>query len=278
MKLARVIYNDRTFLAEVSGEDSFHLYETTLEQYMHDKRLPQKVATASRSQVRLLPPLILQRNVMCVGLNYRDHAAESLKIPSKEFVLPSVPIIFTKATTSAAGPDQELPFPARALESLDWEVELGVVIGTRCKNITEQQAWDVVFGLTIVNDISARNQQKAGKQFFKGKSFDHSCPFGPWIVTKDEFSLPLDIQLRCFVDGEKKQDSSTAHMIFSVPQLIAHLSDGMTLLPGDLIATGTPGGVGFAREPQEFLHHGSSIRCEIEGIGVLENTIIEEQE
>jgi 2-keto-4-pentenoate hydratase/2-oxohepta-3-ene-1,7-dioic acid hydratase in catechol pathway len=158
---------------------------------------------------------------------------------------------------------------------MDWEVELAIIIGRRGKSIARAQAPNYVFGYTVVNDVSARDIQNAhGGQFFKGKSLDGACPMGPWIVTRDEVPDPHALAIRCRVNGVVKQDSSTAELIFDVPAIVEWLSRGMTLLPGDIVATGTPSGVGFARTPPEFLKPGDVVECEIEGIGTIRNTVV----
>jgi 2-keto-4-pentenoate hydratase/2-oxohepta-3-ene-1,7-dioic acid hydratase in catechol pathway len=217
-----------------------------------------------------------RRNILCIGMNYRKHAAESLRAKGKQpVVMPEVPVFFTKATTAVTGPYADIPYDASISTQIDWEVELAVVIGKRGKNIARAEAMDYVFGYTILNDVSARDIQNShGGQFFKGKSLDGACPMGPFIVTKDEIPDPHALKLQCRVNGSVKQDWHTGDMIFDIPATIEWLSRGMTLLPGDVIATGTPHGVGFARTPPEFLKPGDVVECEIGGIGMLRNTIV----
>ena len=226
--------------------------------------------------LKLLAPIPEpRRNVFCVGMNYREHAAESLRAKNLPVKMPEVPVFFTKATTAVAGPYADIPFDAQVSTKIDWEVELAVVIGRQGKNIPRATALDYVFGYTVLNDISARDLQNAhGGQFFKGKSLDGSCPMGPWIVTKEEVPDPHALKLRCRVNGVLKQEWHTGDMIFDIPTLIEWLSRGMTLLPGDVLATGTPHGVGFARTPPEFLQPGDVVECEIDGIGALRNTVV----
>jgi 2-keto-4-pentenoate hydratase/2-oxohepta-3-ene-1,7-dioic acid hydratase in catechol pathway len=222
----------------------------------------------------LLAPLPKpRRNIFCVGLNYLEHAREGARAAGRELKLPSVPMFFTKATNAVNGPFNDIPFEARVSAQIDWEVELGVVIGRRGKNISAAEAMRYVFGYTVVNDISARDLQTAHGQFFKGKSLDGACPMGPWILTADEIPDPHALPLRCRVNGVTKQDSNTNDMIFKIPALIESLSLGMTLEPGDVIATGTPQGVGFARTPPEFLAPGDVVECEVEGIGMIRNAV-----
>jgi 2-keto-4-pentenoate hydratase/2-oxohepta-3-ene-1,7-dioic acid hydratase in catechol pathway len=171
------------------------------------------------------------------------------------------------------GPYGSIPFDAAVSDQLDWEAELAVVIGRSGKNIPESEAMDYVFGYTVANDVSARDLQRQGKQFFKGKSLDGTCPMGPWIVTTAELTDPHNLRITSRVNGETKQDSNTDKMIFNIPATIAYLSRGMTLLPGDIISTGTPSGVGFARTPPEFLQPGDVVECEIEQIGTIRNGV-----
>jgi 2-keto-4-pentenoate hydratase/2-oxohepta-3-ene-1,7-dioic acid hydratase in catechol pathway len=229
----------------------------------------------SLDDVRLLAPIpVPRRNIMCLGLNYLEHAEESYTAQGKNVSLKEVPLVFTKATTAVIGPYDPIPLDPAASDQIDWEVELGVVIGSTGKNISEAEAMDYVFGYTIINDVSARDLQRAGKQFFKGKSLDGSCPMGPWIVTTAELPDPHVLRVTSRVNGETKQDSNTDKMIFNIPTTIAYLSRGMTLLPGDIISTGTPSGVGFARTPPEFLQPGDIVECEVEQIGVIRNEVI----
>lgn len=215
-----------------------------------------------------------RRNIFCLGLNYVEHAKESFGARGREVKLPTTPLFFTKATNTVIGPYATIPFDAAVSSQIDWEVELAVVIGRHGKNIPAAEAMDYVFGYTVVNDVSARDLQTGhGGQFFKGKSLDGTCPMGPWIVTADEIPDPHALTLRCCVNGVLKQESTTADMIFNIPTTIEILSRGMTLEPGDVIATGTPSGVGFARTPPEFLKPGDVVECEIEGIGIIQNPV-----
>lgn len=214
-----------------------------------------------------------RRNVMCLGLNYAAHAAESYTAQGKDVSLPDVPIVFTKATTAVSGPYDDIPFDAAVSELIDWEVELAVIIGKTGKNISAEEALSYAFGYMVLNDVSARDLQRRGKQYFKGKSLDGACPTGPWIVTADVIGDPQNLRVTSRVNGVIKQDDTTAHMIFDVAHTIAYLSQGMTLLPGDIIATGTPEGVGFARKPPEYLQPGDVVACEVEKVGIIENRI-----
>jgi 2-keto-4-pentenoate hydratase/2-oxohepta-3-ene-1,7-dioic acid hydratase in catechol pathway len=225
------------------------------------------------SALALLAPLDPTRgNILAVGRNYQKHAEEGARAQGTE-VKP--PTFFTKAITSIAGPHDEIRIDPAVSEEIDWEVELGVVVGKRGVNIPRADALSHVFGYTVINDVSARDIQNGwGGQFFKGKSLDGSCPSGPWVVTADEVPYPQAIRLRLLVNGEVKQDASTADMIYPVDEVIRWLSIGMTLLPGMLIATGTPEGVGFARQPPEFLKPGDLMESEVGGVGKLSNRCV----
>jgi 2-keto-4-pentenoate hydratase/2-oxohepta-3-ene-1,7-dioic acid hydratase in catechol pathway len=214
------------------------------------------------------------KNVFCLGLNYVAHAKESAAARNRETKIPDIPVIFSKVPTTVNGPFDAIPVDRSVTNQVDWEVELGVIIGTAGRNIPRADALSHVFGYTVVNDISARDVQIAhGGQWFKGKSLDGSCPMGPVIVTADEFGDPQAKRLQCRVNGVSKQDASTADMIFPVATIIEWLSKGMTLEAGDIIATGTPSGVGMGRDPKEFLNKGDVVETEIEGIGTIRNTV-----
>jgi 2-keto-4-pentenoate hydratase/2-oxohepta-3-ene-1,7-dioic acid hydratase in catechol pathway len=223
--------------------------------------------------VTLEAPILPSRNVFCVGRNYLEHAKEGARALGREFKLPAQPTFFTKASTAIAAPGSILRLPAHASREYDFEAELAVVIGDLCKDVREEDALRVIFGYTALNDVTARNLQRAHGQWFKGKSLDGTCPIGPWIVTGDEIGDAAALEIVFRRNGSEKQHSNTSQMIFGVPRLIAELSLGMTLLPGDVIATGTPEGVGFARTPPEFLADGDVMEVEIEKIGVLRNTV-----
>jgi 2-keto-4-pentenoate hydratase/2-oxohepta-3-ene-1,7-dioic acid hydratase in catechol pathway len=228
-----------------------------------------------QATVRLLAPIPRPRkNVFCVGWNYVGHFQEGEAVRKSGDELPKHPVFFSKAATAIIGPDEPIPFDARVSSKIDWEVELGVVIGKAGKNIAEADAMDHVFGYTVINDVSARDlQRRHGGQWLKGKSLDGTCPMGPCIVTRDELSYD-DLRVMTRVNGLIKQDSRTSFMYFKLPRLIAELSLGMTLEPGDVLSTGTPQGVGFARTPPEFLAPGDVMESEIEGIGVLRNPVV----
>ncbi len=231
--------------------------------------------TIPLSQVKLLAPIPRpRRNIFCVGWNYLDHFEEGAKARPHIKEMPAHPAFFSKVPTTTNGPYDEIPLHAGVTEKLDWEVELGVIIGEGGINISEADAMKHVFGYTVVNDVSAREvQRRHGQQWFKGKSLDGLCPMGPWITTADEVPRPDELRVVCRVNGTVKQDSNTRHMYFKIPRLIAELSAGLTLEPGDIISTGTPSGVGHARTPPEFLKAGDTLETEIAGLGLLHNKI-----
>ncbi len=219
-------------------------------------------------EVALEAPVRRPGKVLAVGLNYRDHAEEA------GMEIPKVPMIFNKQSTSVHPPGRPFHLP-RASDKLDYEGELAFVIGRRCRHVPVERAAEVIAGYTIVNDVSVRDWQIRVPTFTMGKSFDTHCPMGPWIVTGDEID-PHTLAIRTWVNGELRQDSNTKHLIFDCFALVAHLSEAFTLEPGDVVATGTPAGVGAARKPRTYLVAGDVVRIAIEGIGELENGVVEE--
>lgn len=229
------------------------------------------------SAVNILPPIIPERNIFCVGKNYHDHAAEFSKSgfdhSAKEGeIAPEFPVVFTKTPETVIGHKQKIPRYKNVTSQLDYEAELGVIIGKGGKNITRQNASEHVWGYTVINDMTARDLQKNHRQWFIGKSLDGFCPMGPWITTADEMDLSRTT-LRCWVNGELRQHASVSQLIFDIPTLIETLSAGIELKPGDVIATGTPAGVGIGFTPPKFLQAGDSVCIEISGIGNLENEV-----
>ena len=225
-------------------------------------------------EVRLLSPVNPRRNVMCVGWNYLPHFEEGAKIHGDR-ELPDRPAFFSKTTTTVIGPNDDVPAHTELTSQLDYEVELGVVIGERVTGLTEENALDAIAGYVVAQDISARDLQKAhGGQWYKGKSLDGTCPIGPWLVSAEAIGDPQDLDIECRVDGEVRQSSNTKHMIFPIRRLLAELSAGLTLLPGDIFLTGTPEGVGMSMEPPGFLKPGQLIESTIQGIGTLRNRVV----
>ncbi|MCX7174756.1 MAG: fumarylacetoacetate hydrolase family protein [Proteobacteria bacterium] len=231
------------------------------------------------ASVRLDAPLPRpRRNIFCVGKNYHAHAREfarsgfdsSAGKPGDD--IPSDPIIFSKVPESVIAPGAAIRIPVGVSEAVDYEAELTIVIGRGGRGISKAQAMEHVWGYTIVNDVTARDWQQRHQQWLIGKSFDTFCPMGPWLVTADEFDGG-DTRIRCWVNDELRQDARTTDLIFDIPTLIAAISAGITLYPGDLIATGTPVGVGIGFKPPKYLKAGDSVRIEVDGIGVLENPV-----
>jgi 2-keto-4-pentenoate hydratase/2-oxohepta-3-ene-1,7-dioic acid hydratase in catechol pathway len=222
------------------------------------------------SDATLLAPVPTPSKVIAIGQNYMDHCREQGVDP------PTLPVIFTKFTTAIIGPGAEIRWDPELTNKVDYEVELAVVIGRKARRISEKEALDYVAGYTVCNDVSARNLQFSDGQWVRGKSLDTFCPLGPWLVTRDEIPDPQNLAVRTTLNGEVMQESTTAEMIFGVRALIAFASRAFTLLPGDVIVTGTPPGVGVFRDPPVFLQDGDEITVEVEGIGQLTNHCVEE--
>ncbi len=225
------------------------------------------------AEVRLLPPVRPPKNVFCVGRNYVAHAEEGYRARGEEIKLPALPTFFTKAPNTIVGQDADVALEAEVSPQYDWEAELAVIIGKKCKDVSEKDALDVIFGYSCLNDVTARDLQRDYGQWFKGKSLDNSCPLGPWIVDAQESGDAQNLEIMLRVNGVEKQHSNTRLMIFNIKRIIAELTKGFTIEPGDVIATGTPEGVGFARTPPEFLKDGDTMEVEIEKIGVLRNKV-----
>jgi 2-keto-4-pentenoate hydratase/2-oxohepta-3-ene-1,7-dioic acid hydratase in catechol pathway len=217
------------------------------------------------ADIELLAPIARPGKIVAVGRNYREHATEEGAVP------PTTPVLFTKYSSSVTGPGSEIRWRAADTAQVDYEAELGVVIGRRTRDVGAGDALDAVLGYTCLNDVSARDMQVQDGQWVRAKSLDTFCPMGPWIVTRDELPDPGRLSIRCTVNGEIRQDASTAELIHGVAELIAFCSRHFTLEPGDVIATGTPGGVGAFRVPPVFLADGDVVAVTIEGVGTLEN-------
>ena len=233
-------------------------------------------AWVDAAQLRILAPIpVPVRNVFCVGRNYVDHIKEGYAKAGKEAKLPEVPQFFTKATGAVNSPDGDVRLDSRLTNLLDYEVELAVVIGRGGRDIRVASAFDHVFGYTVANDFTARDLQRRHEQWFKGKSLDTTCPLGPCIVDRAEIGDPRTLELSLTVNGTERQRARAAQMIFDIPTIIASLSAGLTLEPGDMIATGTPSGVGFAMNPAQALKGGDLVVSRIDRIGELRNHIVE---
>ncbi|MDN5874229.1 MAG: fumarylacetoacetate hydrolase family protein [Sinobacteraceae bacterium] len=218
------------------------------------------------ADVKLHAPIARPGKILGLGLNYRDHAVEA------KMELPSQQLWFAKMSTAANGPFDPIQLP-RVSDKLDYEAELAVVIGRRCRHVDRADADAVIAGYCVANDVSVRDWQLRTSQFTLGKSFDTHAPFGPWIVTADEVAHPQNLGIRCFVNGEQRQNSRTSAMTFDCQSMVEHLSQAMTLEPGDLLLTGTPAGVGALSNPPRYLIPGDIVRVEIDGIGAIENRV-----
>lgn len=226
------------------------------------------------AQVRLKAPIPRPRkNVVALGLNYRDHAEEAARASGRPLRLPEYPIFFTKPATAVIGPEDDVLLDERATKQLDYEVEFAVVLGKRCKNVRASEADDVIWGYTICNDVSARDLQFRHGQWFKGKSLDTTCPIGPYLVHKSAVPDPRRLGVRMRVNGQLRQSSTVDQLIFDVPTCIEYLSLGQTLEPGEIIITGTTSGVGFAMSPPSFLKDGDVMEAEVDELGVLRNRV-----
>ena len=231
------------------------------------------------NEVRILAPIpVPVRDIICVGKNYAEHAKEvqrsSFNTLQGKQAVPTKPIIFNKATTSVIGPNDKIETKNDETKTTDYEGELGVIIGKRAKNISKANAFDIIFGYTIINDVTARELQNNHKQWFIGKSPDTYCPMGPAVITKDEINNIDEVKLQTFVNGEERQVGVVKDMVFTIPVLIETLTKSMTLVEGDIIATGTPAGVGIGFDPPKFLKPGDKVKVSIEPIGTLENEVI----
>jgi 2-keto-4-pentenoate hydratase/2-oxohepta-3-ene-1,7-dioic acid hydratase in catechol pathway len=230
---------------------------------------PEKTSPLNLADVKLLAPIPRPPKFICVGLNYRDHAAES------KMEVPPVPTIFNKFTNVVIGPGDTIVLP-KVSRKPDYEAELAFVIGRGGRYIPAAQAMGHVFGYTIVNDVSARDFQNATTQWLMGKTFDTFAPMGPWIVTKDEIADPHALDISLEIGGVVLQNSNTRELIFKIPELIEYISQVVTLEPGDIVATGTPPGVGFAQKPPRWLRPGDEVIVRIQGIGELRNPVAAE--
>ena len=220
------------------------------------------------AEVKVMAPLLAPSKIIAVGLNYIDHCKEA-NLP-----VPTEPVLFSKFPNSIVGPYDDLSWPVDVTKEVDYEVELGVVIGKQGRDIKESEAMDYVFGYTVVNDVSARDLQFANaKQWDRGKSLDTFCPWGPYIVTRDEITDPHVLGVRTILNGKEMQNSNTKNLIFNIPKILAYASQGTTLMPGDLIPTGTPFGVGFSRKPPVYLKDGDECVCEVDKIGAIRNRV-----
>ena len=258
MKIARYRYDGQTRYGIVEGD---RVYPCDGDPFTELTKSQKAIDLGS---VRLLAP-VSPPNILCLGLNYRRHADESA------MPYPAAPLLFIKATTTLCGPGDPIVLPEAYQDSIDYEVELVIVIGKKAKDVSEEEVPRVVLGYTIGNDVSNRAAQFNDGQWARGKSHDTFCPIGPAIVTDLDGD---NLNISCRLEGQTMQDSNTSDMIFSCRQIVSYLSRSLTLLPGTIIMTGTPSGVGFARKPPVFLKAGQTVECRIEGIGLLANPIV----
>lgn len=225
-------------------------------------------------EVKLSAPIPYpKRNVICLGKNYLDHVNEVKSLKNVNADVPKKPIYFSKIAYPAVGHKEYVIAHSDVVKQLDYEVELAIIIGKKCKNVSKEEAEELIFGYTIANDISARDIQQDHVQWHKGKSFDTYCPMGPYIVHKSNIAFPPNLEIKSYVNGELRQNGNTSQLIFDIPTIISDLTKGITLYPGDIIITGTPAGVGAGFNPPRYLYSGDTIECVIEGIGTLTNTI-----
>ncbi len=236
---------------------------------------PPPGATVAPGTYRLLAPIPRPaKNVFCVGRNYIEHVAEGDRAAGRETETPKYPQFFTKPPTAVIATEDTVPSYAAITRVLDYEVELALVIGRPGSDIPAERAFEHIFGYTVINDISARDLQRRHGQWFKGKGLDRSCPMGPWIIPADEIAAPPDLRISLTVNGELRQDSRTSQLIFDIPTVMATLSQGLTFETGDVIATGTPSGVGYAMTPPRVLGPGDVVEATVEGIGTLVTRIV----
>lgn len=261
----------------VTAKTMIELIRSTTAEKLNELRL---VAAGFEGEdienITLCAPIpVPEQDIICLGINYMDHAEESAKFHNEKFEgeRPHA-VYFSKRVNEAVPQDGFIDSHKEIVDSLDYEVELAVIIGRDAKNVTKEDAYNYVFGYTILNDVSARNLQTRHKQFYFGKSLDGFTPMGPWIVTADEFNNPPILKVQARVNGELRQSSSTDKLIFDIPHVIHELSQGMTLKAGTIISMGTPAGVGMGFKPPKFLKSGDVVECEIEGIGVLKNIVL----
>ena len=274
MKLATIREGGRTLAVRIDGDDAVELGVADVGQVLQREDWRTWAATAEGSRrpadgLDYAPVVPAPDKIICVGLNYRNHILEM----GRE--LPEHPTLFAKYRQALIGANDEITLPAVS-ENVDWEAELAVVIGTRARHVSEDDAESVIAGYAVFNDVSVRDYQYRTLQWLQGKTFEHSTPLGPWLVTTDESPGP-GRQIECEVDGEQMQRSDTAELVHAPAALVAYLSTIITLEPGDVIATGTPGGVGTAREPQVFLRDGQTVVTRITGLGECRNVCRKEQ-
>lgn len=284
MRIVKYLYdNEKHFglvldngqIAKLSAESLQDLMVDYYSDLKPNEMLLEKHDRLDLSDVKILAPVEYpERNIFCIGKNYAEHALELEGKTTKEIEgLPDDPIYFSKIAGPALGHEGKIKLHKNVTKEVDYEVELGVVIGKTCKNLTEAEVKDYIFGYTIINDVTARDLQRKHIQWLRGKSLDTFCPMGPVLVTKDEIEDHGNLEISLKINGEVRQASNTSKMIFSIEKIISELSSGITLLPGDVIATGTPEGVGMGFVPPKYLKVGDVVTCTVESIGELTNYV-----
>lgn len=285
MRLATVAFEQSSSAAVLFDDDTYGLVRTLagrndngdVMSLIASPLRPDEVSALSRiplAGVQFLPPVTPRKNVLCVGKNYVAHAIEGARAEGlAKAEIPTTPIWFTKAPTALVGHQGSIIAPAGFENCLDYEGELAVIVGRSARNLTRENALNAVFGYTVFNDVTARDIQEERKQWFKGKSSDTFGPIGPWVVTSDELTDPQSLQITTMINGEIRQDDNTRNMIFSVRDLLVDISQGITLQPGDVIATGTPEGVAWGMTEPKYLKPGDRVSVQIEQIGRFENTV-----
>jgi len=274
MKIARVTIGTQVVLACVEGDkatllarDAGESWIDPLRVWLETGRPVNATDVLAFSETNVLAPVRAPQKIVCVGLNYTDHAAEQNK------PLPKAPMFFGKAPSAIVGPGDDICFASDASSQVDYEAELAVVIDRRCRNVSVEEALDYVFGYTVCNDVSARDAQADDGQYYRAKSFDTFCPLGPWIVTADEVPDVQNLRITTKVNGELRQNGTTADMVFGVAEIISYASRFFTLEAGDVIPTGTPAGVGSGLVPPRYLQNNDTVEVAIEGIGAMTNTV-----
>ncbi|MGJ9384406.1 fumarylacetoacetate hydrolase family protein [Salipaludibacillus sp. CF4.18] len=248
------------------GKESLELAKKAIDYALTNKEDEGYKLVYPYNEVKVEAPVPSPGKMICVGLNYREHILEMKR------ELPQYPVVFAKFANTVVGPQDDIPFYPIS-EQLDYEAEFSFVIGKRARNVSQAEALDYVAGYTIVNDVTYRDFQRRTIQWLQGKTVEGSAPMGPWLVTTDELTDPSGLEVVLTVNGEERQHSNTANLVFSVQNLVEFFSNIMTLEPGDVILTGTPGGVGFARDPKVFLKDGDVVKIDIDKVGTLENTV-----
>lgn len=292
MKIARVTLSGVTWLGTINNDETSFTPVTRLDKNPSNDVLIDLITSGTTAtllnsihsnvpleEVEFLPPISRpDKNIICVGKNYRAHAAEFSKSgfdssSASSEVVPEAPILFSKAACTMTGANGDIEVPWAITDKVDYEAELGVVVGKAGRFINRKDAMDYVFGYTVINDVTARDLQAKHKQWLLGKSIDTFCPIGPWLTTADEVQAD-SLEVRCWVNSELRQQANTQDLIFDIPTIIEVASASMSLKPGDIIATGTPAGVGIGFTPPKFLHSGDSVKVSIAGLGTIENKIV----